>query len=437
MKRRHTIQEVARAKLLLLERQQQGALEPELQGLTLEDLVAPYLNEWAIALLPYAPYKAIFGSRAGAKSHTFATIMLGMMLLDPSLQCVVIRKYRADITSSAQLLLRLKIQNCGWDKYFDCQGNTIKRIGGTGHIVFKGLQGHNSTGIKSFENYLIAWVEEATEVDQFSLDQLIPTIRSDKAQLWFSWNPDQPTDPVDRMFRRLPPKDAIILSTSFRENRFITKKSLNDEREMRESDPDKWEWVWNGGYNLRSDAIVFSGKWRIAELNPTGWDGPYHGGDFGFAADPTCVHRYWKAGNQIYAEYESYAYRLDTIAIAPRWIRDIPGIENHVIRCDSARPETIAHLKSHGLAGAIAVNKAKGSVESGVDWLRSHEIIVHPRCTGLIDELGKYRYKTNKAGDILSQLEDKDNHAIDGMRYAFEPLIASHGTQYGEARAYW
>jgi phage terminase large subunit len=65
-------------------------------------------------------------------------------------------------------------------------------------------------------------------------------------------------------------------------------------------------------------------------------------------------------------------------------------------------------------------------VESGVEWLRSKEIIVHPRCVNLIDELKRYRYKVNRAGDALAQLEDKDNHWIDLLRYALQPLIAAH-----------
>lgn len=417
----------AKAKLRLLELQSRPSIEPELQGLTLHDLL-PDRNDWLYAYFPHATYKAIYGGRAGSKSHGLAELMLARMLLDPKLQCLVYRKYRASITSSVKLLLENKIEDLGWSKYFDVQNSVIRRAGDRGHIAFKGLQGHNATSVKSFENYMIAWGEEATEIDQYSLDQLGPTIRAEGAELWFSWNPEQPTDPVDQFFRKNPPPNAIIKAISFRDNKFITAKSLEDEKLMRESDPDKWEWVWNGGYNLKSDAVVFSGKWRIADLDPVGWDGPYHGGDFGFAVDPTSAHRYWRAGQQIYVEHESYAYRLETVAIAPRWKKDIPGIERYVVRCDSSRPDTISYLRSHGIPQAIAVEKPKGSIESGIDWLRSHEIIVHPRCRNMIDELKRYRYKTNRAGDVLADLEDKDNHAIDDCRYAFQPLIASDTT---------
>ena len=71
----------------------------------------------------------------------------------------------------------------------------------------------------------------------------------------------------------------------------------------------------------------------------------------------------------------------------------------------------------------VAVEKGEGSIEDGVEWLKGYEIVVHPRCKNLAKELRLYSYKTNKAGDILRKIEDANNHAIDALRYAFEPLV--------------
>ncbi len=67
-----------------------------------------------------------------------------------------------------------------------------------------------------------------------------------------------------------------------------------------------------------------------------------------------------------------------------------------------------------------AVKGAK-SLEEGVEFLRSFEIIVHPRCTHTIDELTMYSYKTDPlTGLVVPILEDKNNHVIDSLRYACE-----------------
>jgi phage terminase large subunit len=56
-----------------------------------------------------------------------------------------------------------------------------------------------------------------------------------------------------------------------------------------------------------------------------------------------------------------------------------------------------------------------------VGFLKSFDIVVHPRCEHLISELTHYSYKLDSlTGDVLPVLEDKDNHLIDSLRYACE-----------------
>jgi PBSX family phage terminase large subunit len=69
--------------------------------------------------------------------------------------------------------------------------------------LYEGL--HNSSSIRSKEGIDIAWVDEAQYVTKGSLDDLIPTIRKDGSQLWFSWNPRSPLDPIDQLLRGQEP----------------------------------------------------------------------------------------------------------------------------------------------------------------------------------------------------------------------------------------
>ena len=384
----------------------------------------PHTPQWAVPYFKPARFKAVFSGRAGGKSHFFAELMLARMVCEPDLQCVCIRRYRVTLTNSVMLLLKNKICDLGWDEYFVVQQTQIKRKDGRGFIAFIGMQDHNATSIKGYEGFGIAWVDEAAELDQYSLDLLIPTLRKQGAETWFTWNPEQPEDPVDAFFRGdNPPENAIVKGISFADNPFLSDTAKEDEQRDRLVDPEKHEWMWLGGYNLKSNAIVFAGKWRIAEVDTTEWDGPYYGADWGFAADPTAAGEVWASGNQIYISRESYAYRLESDRIAYQWQHDIPGMEEHTIRGDNARPETISLVCRSGYNGLIGCEKWKGSVEDGIDWLRGHEILVHPDCVNTQTELKRYRYKQNRGGDVLPQLVDKDNHMIDVIRYALEPLI--------------
>ena len=72
---------------------------------------------------------------------------------------------------------------------------------GGGVILFQGMADHNAESVKSLDNCNIAWVEEAQSPSNRSLALLRPTIRAEKSQIWFSWNPRRKSDAVDQFFR--------------------------------------------------------------------------------------------------------------------------------------------------------------------------------------------------------------------------------------------
>jgi phage terminase large subunit len=58
--------------------------------------------------------------------------------------------------------------------------------------------------------------------------------------------------------------------------------------------------------------------------------------------------------------------------------------------------------------------KGAGSVEDGIEFLKSYDIVVHPSCKHVIDEMTLYSYKTDPLTDaVLPILSDKNNHVID------------------------
>jgi phage terminase large subunit len=78
-------------------------------------------------------------------------------------------------------------------------------------------------------------------------------------------------------------------------------------------------------------------------------------------------------------------------------------------------------MRKHGFPKIMGAVKGAKSVEEGVEWLKSYDIVVHPRCTHTIDELTFYSYKTDPlTGKVLPVLQDKKNHVIDALRYACE-----------------
>ena len=103
----------------------------------------------------------------------------------------------------------------------------------------------------------------------------------------------------------------------------------------------------------------------------------------------------------------------------------IGGARKFLIRADSARPETVSYMRRQGFRIVSAI-KGQGSIEDGIEFLRSFDIIVHPRCVKVIEELTLFAYRVDDhTGDVLPVLDDKNNHTIDALRYALEELRRS------------
>lgn len=376
--------------------------------------------EWALPLLQPARYKAAFGGRGSGKSHTFAELMIEAHIMDQTSRSVCVREVQKSLAQSVKRLLELKIEQMNAGAYFEVQEAVIKSKHGDGMIIFQGMQNHTADSIKSLEGYDRAWVEEAQSLSQRSLDLLRPTIRKPGSELWFTWNPSQATDPVDALLRgEKPPPDAIVLEVNFDGNPWFPDVLRQEMEYDRGRDPDKYAHVWKGGYIQNSTARVFR-NWRVEEFDAPADAIHRLGADWGFANDPTVLVRCHIIGRTLYIDHEAYMVGCE-ITNTPDLFMQVPEAEKWPLVADSSRPETISHMRRHGFPKIMAAVKGKDSVNEGIEWLKSYDIVVHPRCTHTIDELTFYSYKTDPlTGKILPVLQDLNNHVIDALRYACE-----------------
>lgn len=118
-------------------------------------------------------------------------------------------------------------------------------------------------------------------------------------------------------------------------------------------------------------------------------------------------------GGEIYKAIGDDASRYDVIA-------------------DSSRPDDIAYLKQpiNASGGTFQIPrvkgsvKGKGSVEAGVEFIKSHENVIHPDCPNIAKEFKMFSYRVDRqSGQVLPILASGWDHAIDGGRYALEPVM--------------
>lgn len=369
-------------------------------------------------LLEPARYKGVHGGRGSAKSHFFAELWLDESLRE-KLDFVCLRETLKSLEFSVKKLLEAKIERFNAGYYFDVQDRRIlSKLGGT--TIFEGMQNHTSESIKSLEGFHRAWFEEAQNASQKSLTLLRPTIRAPGSQLWFSWNPDLPTDPVDSLLRSDdPPKGAVVVQANYMHNPWFPEELREEMEYDRRRDPDKYAHVWLGEYRRNSEARVFK-NWRIEEFDVAPDAIIRQGADWGFSVDPSVLVQSYIIGRTLYVPHEAYMVGCE-INNLPDLFRTVPNAEKWWITADSSRPETISYMQKHGFPKMGGAIKGPRSVEEGIEFLQSYDIVVHPRCTHVIDELTLYSYETDPlTGMVLPKLKDKDNHVIDALRYANE-----------------
>ena len=376
--------------------------------------------KWMIPFLERKRYKGAYGGRGSGKSHAFAEMCIESHVMNQNKNTVCIREVQKSIGRSVKSLLESKIKDLNVGSYFTVQHNCIKSKFGDGIIIFEGMQNHTADSIKSLEGMDCAWVEEAQNISQYSLDLLRPTIRRPNSELWFGWNPQHETDAID-VFLRSPDvfKDSIIKQVNYLDNPWFPDVLRAEMEYDKRRDPDKFEWTWMGGYLKHNSARVFTNFFVEEFETPEDADFLF-GADWGFAKDPTVLIRCYVVGRKLYVDYEAYQVGCE-IVDTPYLFLTIPESERYPIVADSAGASIISHMRNHGFNKIMPSVKGKGSIKEGVAWLKSYDIIVHPRCIHTIDELKTYSYKTEKStGKILSEFVDDHNHVIDALRYACE-----------------
>ena len=363
-------------------------------------------------------YRAVYGGRGSAKSHSFAQSLV-IKAAEQPLRIGCYREIQKSIRDSVKRLLDDKIRESGLSDFYESTDSEIRGRNGS-LFIFNGLRS-NPEAVKSTEGLDIAAVFEANKVSQKSWDLLIPTVRKQGSEIWAEWNPDAESDPVDQLFRgeHGAPPGSIVRKVNWDKNPFFPEVLKQELEWDRSRDPDKYAHIWLGEYAKNSEARVFK-NWVIEEFDAKPGTIFRLGADWGFAVDPSVLIRCYVEERRLYVDYESWMVGCE-IDQLPDLFDRIPESRKWFITADSARPETISYMQKHGYPKINKAIKGQGSVEDGIEFLKSFDIVVHPRCQHVIDELTMYSYKIDDlTGKVLSVLADKNNHTIDSLRYACE-----------------
>lgn len=368
-------------------------------------------------------YKVLYGGRGSGKSFSCARVLLGKGFASP-LRILCAREIQRSISDSVHKLLCGQIEEMGLSGFYSITRDTIRGENGT-EIIFKGLHS-NPQEIKSMEGVDICWVEEAQAVSKESWDVLIPTIRKPLSEIWITFNPLDENDPTYQRFVVNPPNNSIVRKVNYDENPFFPDVLRAEMNWTRERDYEAYLHIWEGEVRKHSNAIIFAGRYRVEDFETPDGARFYHGADWGFANDPTVLIRCFVKDRTLYIDREAWGVGVD-LDETPALFNMIETASTWPIKADNSRPETISFMKRRGfrISGA---KKWSGCVEDGIEYLKSLDIVIHPRCRHTIDEFAHYSYKVDKVTqDVLPVVVDAWNHCIDALRYSQDGLIKGRG----------
>ncbi|AUK48895.1 PBSX family phage terminase large subunit [Pasteurella multocida] len=384
---------------------------------------------------PNMRYRGSFGGRGSAKTRTFAkmtaVIAYKRAMAGDSGVILCGREFMNSLEDSSLEEVKQAIRAESFlNDFFEIGEKYIRTKCGRVSYIFSGLR-HNLDSIKSKARILLAWVDEAESVSEMAWSKLIPTVREHNSEIWLTWNPEKRDSATDKRFRQFPPDSSVIVEMNYTDNPWfpdvLEQERLNDKKRL---DDATYRWIWEGAYLEASEAQIFNGKYEELEFKPNqDFNGPYFGLDFGFAKDPTAAVKCWVFDNNLYIEYEAGKTGLELDHTAGFMKERVPDIEKYILRADSARPESISYLKRNGIPRIEGVKKWSGSVEDGIEHIKSYKkVYIHPRCKETLREFRLYSYKTDRlTGDVLPTVLDEHNHYIDAIRYALNPLMQHMG----------
>lgn len=215
-----------------------------------------------------------------------------------------------------------------------------------------------------------------------------------------------------------------ILKTTYKDNlRYLSEEDVYDL----EHEEDKYYYsVYTLGNWGVLGHLIFS-NWKTADLSglKNTFDNYRNGVDWGFGVDPFAFIRlhYDRSRKKLYLVNEIYQTGLLNEDSA-NLVKPLVGRE--LVTCDSAEPKSVADYRKYDI-NAYGAKKGKGSVEHGIKWLQSKEIIIDKTLQNSQNEFSLYKWKEDRNGIVQPVPVDKNNHIIDALRYACEGDMTSRG----------
>lgn len=367
------------------------------------------------------------GGRGSAKSHSVARFLL-YLGEQRKLRIVCGREIQNNIEESVYTLLKDLIEenNLAYDVY---SKKIVHKWSGT-EIRFKGFREQGNVSVKGLEGVDILWIDEAQSITKPTLDIILPTIRKQKAKVFFTMNRFLTEDAVPEQM--VGNAECLHIQINYFENPFcpLTLKVQAENtkaRSMRD-----YNHIWLGQPLSRADDYLFNFAKVMASLKILPFGGIFKRQrvlaiDFAAQGNDMCVgtvldrqsNQHWKLTERIpWDEPDTMVSVGKIVDMIGRFkpdviIIDIGGMGKPVF--DRLNELGIKNLfafdggETQGVDTNHYANKRAAGYFLLVDWFEFGFLCIEEKDREVIKQLEKikFKYRSNGVRIIQSKIDMK------------------------------
>jgi PBSX family phage terminase large subunit len=370
------------------------------------------------------------GGRGSTKSSFVGIETIKGVMEDPNANVVVLRKVKDTLKDSVYEQLQWAIEVLGVGHYWH---SSISPLGltylPTGQkIIFRGAD--NPKKIKSIKfsrgycKYI--WYEE---VDEFEGMEEIRMINQSlmrggqKFIVFYSYNPPKSANNWVNAEVQLTRDDRLFHHSNYLTvpKEWLGEQFIIEAEHLKETKPTSYQHEYLGEVTGTGGEVFDNVQIRrISDDEISEFHNVKRGLDFGYAIDPLSynVVHYDRKKKRLYIYHELYKAGLSNYSAYHDYIKK-ENVNNEMVLGDSAEPKSLHELRQYGLK-IRGVKKGPDSVEYGIKFLQSLEAIIIDdiRCPETAREFLTYELDKDANGNFKAAYPDKNNHAIDAVRYA-------------------
>lgn len=198
-------------------------------------------------------YFLIDGGRASGKSQSIARL-IAYLCERKQLRVVCGRETQNSIEESVYTIFSDLIRQ--FNLNFDVSASKIDHRKTKSAIRFRGFREQGATNIKGLEGVDILWVDESQAISKETMDIIIPTIRKEKAKIFWSMNRMVENDPVFVAFANRP--DCLHIHCDYVDNPFCPEAMKKEAEACKELNIDDYNHIWLGQPLKKGDDSLFS-----------------------------------------------------------------------------------------------------------------------------------------------------------------------------------